>query len=114
MDIIDINDVDLTFSILFKVTLEWVDPNVHFNFLKENENENFIDASIWKPKVDFLLVVPNSFQELSKKVLVRRETRPSLSGENDIIRVNETYAGENNTILQESTGPVKRMKFEIK
>ena len=48
-----------------------------------------------------------------KKVLVRRETRPSLSGENDIIRVNETYAGENNTILQESTGPVKRMKFEI-
>ena len=59
-DLIDINEEESVFSILFSLVLEWRDLNLNYNFLKENKENNIIKdqtyAAMWRPSVQFMLL----------------------------------------------------------
>lgn len=99
-DLIDINEEESVFSILFSLVLEWKDLNLNFNFLKENKENNIIKDEIyeamWQPRVQFLLLQDGSVvRQLDRHVTVQRNTRARLVG--DTHSPNETYPGQHHT-----------------
>ena len=96
-DLIDINEEESVFSILFSLVLEWRDLNLNYNFLKENKENNIIKDQVyeamWRPSVQFLLLQDGSrLNELDRHVTVQRRTGATMVG--DVASPNETYPGE--------------------
>ena len=95
-DLIDINEEESVFSILFSLVLEWRDLNLNYNFLKEDKEKNIIKdevyEKIWQPKVQFLLLRDGSIvNELDRHVTVERKTVARMVG--DTASPNESYSG---------------------
>ena len=96
-DLIDINEEDSVFSILFSLVLEWRDLNLNYNFLKEKKENNIIKdqmyEAMWRPSVQFLLLQDGSrVNELDRHVTVQRRTGATMVG--DTASPNETYPGD--------------------
>ena len=57
--VLDVNQDDATFTTLFKLNLQWKDPNLKYRFLKKKKQQNYItenlSKSIWMPSLKFLL-----------------------------------------------------------
>ena len=64
MKIIDIDEVEATFTIVFNITLEWTDHRMIFNFLHDDIRKNKITedsrAIIWFPMLNYQLVIPGT------------------------------------------------------
>ena len=107
-DLIDINEEESVFSILFSLVLEWRDLNLNYNFLKENKENNIIKDQVyeamWRPSVQFLLLQDGSrVNELDRHVTVERRTGASMVGDN--ASPNETYPGDQHCrVLQTTAG----------
>ena len=105
-DLIDINEEDSVFSILFSLVLEWRDLNLNYNFLKENKENNIIKDQVyeamWRPSVQFLLLQDGSrVNELDRHVTVQRRTGATMVG--DTASPNETYPGDQHRRLLQAT-----------
>ena len=61
-EVIDIDDVELTFTLLFEIIFEWRDNNLLFNYLKDDVKQNVIDFEedykYWHPNLKLMLTVP--------------------------------------------------------
>ena len=57
--VLDVDQDDATFTILFNLNLKWKDPYLKFNYLKRKKRQNHIteklSEGIWKPSIKFLL-----------------------------------------------------------
>ena len=57
--VLDVDQDDATFTILFNLNLKWKDPYLKFNYLKRKKRQNHITEKlserIWKPSIKFLL-----------------------------------------------------------
>ena len=57
--VLDVDQDDATFTILFNLNLKWKDPYLNFNYLKRRIQQNHItekfSSSIWLPSIKFLL-----------------------------------------------------------
>ena len=57
LDIINIDETHSLISLDFILTLQWIDPNIKFNFLKDDQAKNVIEPTalenIWKPEFKF-------------------------------------------------------------
>ena len=57
--VLDVDQDDATFTILFSLNLKWKDPYLKFNYLKRRKQQNHITEkfsnSIWMPSIKFLL-----------------------------------------------------------
>ena len=103
--LIDIDDSELTFTLLFRIRLEWYDDDVKFLFLKDLMKENIVNeeiqTSIWNPEIKVLVAVPGSQNIISEYFSVRKEGKPKLSNDNDHYTMNETYDGDQNSFVKE-------------
>ena len=104
--IVDINELDATFTAVLKVTLEWNDHRIKFNFLKKDEGKNTVvgpeQRKIWHPKISFyLLDISEKERYMQTQFYVKREVNASIATENNATRVNETYFGESNSFFME-------------
>ena len=104
-DVLDIDDREQTFTLLYWTQLEWEDGNLNFTFLKEKMSTNLLDnqsiQNIWTPKLTFFTTVLKSSDIISEDIYVIQKAIPKLSGDNDVLRSNETYSGEENSLRKE-------------
>ena len=60
--IIDIDETEATFTLVFNITLEWNDHRMSFNFLHDDTRKNKITKqllnNIWFPMINYQLVMP--------------------------------------------------------
>ena len=105
VDVLDIDDKEQTFTLLYWAQLEWEDSNLKFNFLKEKMSINLLDNqslhNIWTPELTFFTTVLKSSEIISEDIYVIQKAIPKLSGDNDVLRSNETYSGEENSLRKE-------------
>ena len=99
--IVDINELDATFTAVFQITLEWNDHRISFNFLKKDEKKNVVVGSekdkIWYPQLYFyLLDISEKERYMTTNFYVKREVNASIAKENNTTRLNETYFGKYN------------------
>ena len=97
---IDINEIDSSFSIQFKLTLTWRDPRLVFNFLKSSNSENIIQNETWTPRIDYLNF-RRSLSENSKQTFVKKEGTPNRNGL-DEVDMKETYSGMENSLSKKN------------
>ena len=104
-DVLDIDDREQTFTLLYWVKLEWEDSNLNFTFLKKKMSSNLLDnqsiQKVWTPGLTFFTTVLKSSEIISEDIYVVQKASPNLSGDNDILRSNETYSGEENSLRKE-------------
>ena len=88
MEIIELYDIDETAStifVLFLFDLEWRDPKLTFNFLKNNTDQNLLSPwafdSIWYPDIRYL--ISEKIQDVVTRPLVsvRKQGKPTLTDE---------------------------------
>ena len=57
--VLDVDQVDASFTVLFNLNLRWNDPHVKFYYLKGQKEQNHIteklSKTIWMPSIKFLL-----------------------------------------------------------
>ena len=103
---LDIDDSELTFTLLFTVRLEWYDDNLKFLFLKNYMMENIVNEDmkkqIWNPEVMVLVPDPRYQHKISEYFTVRKEGEPKLSHDNDKLFFNETYHGNQNSFVKDT------------
>ena len=63
LDLLDVNEIDSTFDLYFKLDMKWYDVNLRYEFLqpfndKNAFNEDELDK-IWKPQIQFIHVENN-------------------------------------------------------
>ena len=96
--LIEIHEIDSTFSIQFTLTLTWKDPQIKFNFLKNSETENVIKNDTWSPKIEILNVrrylVVNEAQ-----INVRKEGVADKNGI-DELEMMESFKGSENSLVK--------------
>ena len=104
-DIININEVDSTISILFNVLLVWKDPLLDFKFLKQDKLKNRIKVEesncIWKPDLQFSLLKKDTLEKLQEQISVEKIGRPILPKNEDFSWSSELYPGEENPLEME-------------
>ena len=103
-EIVDINELDATFTVVFYLTFEWNDHRIMFNFLKKDETKNAVVGSekekIWHPKLSFyLLDISEKERYMTTNFYVKRELNASITKENNTTRLNETYYGKSNSFF---------------
>ena len=113
-EIFDIDDRDSTFSIMFRLSLEWKDINLGFTFLKDSQTNNMISlknaAKIWKPEIKFLSYEnQNDFNEVDRRFSVHKTGRAEFGPgtDTDSRRYNETYKGAANLLQLETINRIK-------
>ena len=104
-DVLDIDDREQTFTLLYWTQLEWEDSNLNYTFLKEKMSTNLLDnqsiQNIWTPELTFFTTVLKSSEIISEDFYVIQKAQPKLSADNDFLRSNETYSGEENSLRKE-------------
>ena len=104
--IVDINELDATFTAVLKITLEWNDHRIKFNFLNKDEEKNTVvgpeQRKIWVPNIYFyLLDISEKERYIQTQFYVKREVNASIASENNETRVNVTYYGKSNSFFME-------------
>ena len=101
LDIFNIDEVDSTFDLHFKLSVTWYDKDLTFQFLKNSTFENVLSDKysnqIWRPDIDFdhKVKVINSFENT---IFIRKLGQPALSGKVDEIQLRELYLGTENPL----------------
>ena len=104
LDLIDVNEVDSTFDIYFKLSMRWYDINLRYLFLKDLDDKNGFNnnelASIWKPEIQFIHIANNDdVITFGDTIFVKKETTPpQLTGGLDTLKVSEIYDGSDHSI----------------
>ena len=96
-----ISEMDSIISILLKISLEWRDPLIRFNYLKDYVLKNTLRNNewndIWKPKLGFSIVEKNP-KELKRQICVKKIEKPSPLRDDFSISPKEAYIGEENEL----------------
>ena len=133
-NLVDINENDASFTVVFNISMNWHDHRIQFNFLKENPYKNllnsYLEGLIWTPKITLRLTAPSNIQyifispslfisvskeEISKQLMVLKSSEPPrLSADNYVLRVNETYSGKSNPFQMEIWYQENNLNLAIK
>ena len=84
----------------FNISFKWVDYQLNYKFLKENENENAIkeDNLVWAPLIGF--AVPSEVPiDVNQQLSVERRGPAQVDDGNDSLLPNETYTGNDNPLI---------------
>ena len=107
LDIIAIDEVASVISLMFKISFQWTDSRLTYNFLKNDIDQNTmsdIGGRIWMPEVVFLVQSdPDKSMMIDHKVSLEKLGNVSISGGMDSLHANETYSGKENPLTLIST-----------
>ena len=107
LDIIAIDEVASVISLMFKISFQWTDSRLTYNYLKDNINQNTmsdIGGSIWVPEVVFLVQSdPDKSMMIDHKVSIEKLGNFTIAGGMDSLHANETYTGMENPLTLIST-----------
>ena len=104
LDLLDVNEIDSTFDLYFKLNLKWYDVNLKYRFLNDLEDKNAFNQSdlttIWRPDIQFIHVENNDgVIKFGETIFVRKGWRsPLLSAGMDSLSVSEIYEGSHHSI----------------
>ena len=104
LDLLDIDEIDSTFDIYFKLDMKWYDINLRYLFLNDLDDKNGFNHSeqttMWRPKIQFIHIANNDdVIEFGDTIFVKKETKPPhLSGGLDTLKVSEIYDGSDHSI----------------
>ena len=114
IDIHHIDERESTFELRFRVLLKWFDKDLTFEYLKENDEQNFLPEElinqIWSPSVEFdeknMKTNVNTYTE---QIFISRQSEPFYDAEVDTLNIKKLYKGSENrlNLLLE-----KRVTFE--
>ena len=100
LEILDINESNSIFSLMFFLSLEWRDVHVTFMFLKNDQEKNRIEEkTIWFPHIKFSVL-----QDLDKtainyqEITVRKTGNATLKDGKGILHPIEAYEGSENLL----------------
>ena len=102
-DIIEISEVASMISLKFSVSYQWTDSRIKFKNLKKDTNQNMVSDSntnIWIPEVAFAKL--KDFYrpiKITQDIVVERSGTATMSVGMDALHADETYAGNENTII---------------
>ena len=114
LDLIQLDDVESTFDIYFKLDVHWYDVNLKYQFLHDLNAKNAFGSEaytrMWKPSIQFFHIAKNDdVIDLGETIFVQKGTGSvGLSGGLDTLHVHEVYAGTENPIFLKFR---KKMKF---
>ena len=64
LHLVDVDENDASFTVVFNISMSWNDSRTQFNFLKSSSTKNMINPklqeSIWTPTVVLRLTVPSN------------------------------------------------------
>ena len=64
LHLVDVDENDASFTVVFNISMSWNDSRTQFNFLKSSSTKNMINPklqeSIWTPSVVLRLTVPSN------------------------------------------------------
>ena len=95
IEVFDISEIESTFEVYFSLELKWKDIYMTYEFLKNDEDHNFIDINkTWTPKIEFFQMKKHF--DFGTKVLVQKNesTKPILASEVDVLNAKEIYSGQ--------------------
>ena len=104
LDLLDIDEIDSTFDIYFKLDMSWYDINLKYLFLNDLDDKNGFNQSelikMWRPEIQFIHIANNDdVITFGDKIFVKKETKsPHLSGGLDTLKVSEIYEGSDHSI----------------
>ena len=81
----------------------WKDFGVEFPFLKGAMRDNEMNQddlnNIWLPDIRMMSIADGMIERISSRAMVDRRTRPRMSGDIDLLRPAEIYAGADNPFV---------------
>ena len=96
-----LSNVEYIFDLCFTLEIQWFDKNLVFEFLKNQDYNNFLfettEEKIWTPKLEFG-DIKKVVSENRDEVVVLKRGKPALDADLDFIRANEVYAGSENPL----------------
>ena len=104
LDLLDVDEIDSTFDIYFKLDMRWYDVNLKYRFLNDLDDKNGFNESelikMWRPKIQFIHIANNDdVITFGDTIFVKKETKsPQLSGGLDTLKVSEIYDGSDHSI----------------
>ena len=104
LDLLDVNEIDSTFDIYFKLDLKWYDVNLKYKYLNDmNEKNAFYQDEldeIWTPKIQFIHVENNDdVIKFGDTIFIKKENSSAkLTGGLENLRVYEIYEGSHHSI----------------
>ena len=104
LDLLDLDDVESTFDIFFKLDVKWYDVNLKYQFLHDLNPKNAFApealSKMWKPSIQFIHIAKNDdVIYLGETIFVKKGNGSvRLSGGLDTLHVHEVYAGAENPI----------------
>ena len=112
LKILEIDETDYYFYIVFKQKLSWKDENLKFSFLKDSANNNLVTGnerkSIWIPNQQYCCYTYNEKAELQSNFeYIEKKGKPKLD-DSDYIQPHELYMGDENLLVKEI---LQRAKF---
>ena len=102
IDILSIDENDLTFSLFFFMRIKYYHPDLFFHFLNSHYRNNSVPWMVTDqflvptPTVQLLYVKDNQHNEKKRKLFVKRLGRPYMNGSK------EEYKGSENPLILES------------
>ena len=106
-NIIEIDRDQNSMFVVFFLRLKWRDPQIVFNFLKEDRHKNSINVEtaerIWIPGLDFITLISNT--QLNKETSVVKEASPNF--DSDSLVAKEWYSSNESMIHKSTTNYAK-------
>ena len=102
IDILSIDENDLTFSLFFFMRIKYYHPDLFFHFLNSHYRNNSVPWMVTDqflvptPTVQLLYVKDNQHNEIKRKLFVKRLGQPYMN------RSKEEYKGSENPLILES------------
>ena len=97
-EIINVNQELGEMSIFLKLRFMWFDDNLKFQFLGDDFKQNVLNSSteslIWIPVTDYMYLIEK--RVALRRLTIRKNTRPSLSGDVNSLQPWEVYEGSEN------------------
>ena len=104
LDLLNVDEIDSTFDIYFKLDMSWYDINLKYRFLNDLDDKNGFNQSeltkIWRPEIQFIHISNNDdVITFGDTIFVKKENNPPhLSGGLDTLKVSEIYDGSDHSI----------------
>ena len=124
-DITDLEELDMSYTVYFKVTMKWFDSRIIFRNLKATDHENQLENSqineIWVPNLYMVNSYDNIYmkaqQENEKIYVAVRIYRNESAKQNELSEIDEDYLypGKDNHITLENYLHIKLgCEFDLK
>ena len=102
LEVFEVNEVESTFDIYFILEIKWNDKDLNFEFLKDEEHQNFLTkdakSKIWIPRIEFANTRKVIMASKDHEIFVQRKGSPVMDSDLDSLSVNELYAGRSNPL----------------